>query len=97
MPARYVTGYLATETEDESEAHHAWAEAWIDGLGWVGFDVANNLCPTETYVRLTTGLDASTAAPITGSRRGGGKESMSVSVVAHGKVTPSQSQSQSQG
>lgn len=97
MPARYVTGYLAADTEEEAEAHHAWAEAWIEGLGWVGFDVANNLCPTDSYVRLTTGLDAASAAPITGSRRGGGEEILTVTVVAHRKSPPTQSQSQSQG
>lgn len=96
IPARYVTGYLAQDNDDESEAHHAWAEAWIEGLGWVGFDVTNNICPTDTYVRLTTGLDAASAAPITGSRRGGGQEILHVSVVAHGRAT-TQSQSQSQG
>lgn len=96
IPARYVTGYLATETEDESDAHHAWAESWIEGLGWVGFDVANNICPTDTYVRLTTGLDATTAAPVTGSRRGGGEEKLTVTVRARGQASPAQSQSQSQ-
>lgn len=97
LPARYVTGYLATDTAEESEAHHAWAEAWIEGLGWVGFDVSNNLCPTDGYVRLTTGLDATSAAPITGSRRGGGVETLTVSVVAHGEAPAAQTQSQSQG
>jgi len=97
IPARYVTGYLAAEAEEESEAHHAWAEAWIEGLGWVGFDVANNICPTDAYVRLTTGLDATSAAPVTGSRRGGGAETMAVTVVATGRAAPVQTQSQSQG
>ncbi len=96
VPARYVTGYLVAETEEPAEAHHAWAEAWIDGLGWVGFDVANSICPTDRYVRLTTGLDAATAAPITGSRRGGGDEVLTVSVVAH-EVPRAQTQSQTQG
>ena len=96
VPCRYVTGYLAHEDEVEFEAHHAWAEAWIEGLGWVGFDVANSICPTERYVRLTTGLDAGSAAPIIGSRRGGGTETMVVTVEAQGKPPAGQSQSQSQ-
>ncbi|MDZ4051975.1 MAG: transglutaminase family protein, partial [Phenylobacterium sp.] len=33
-------------------AAHAWAEAWIEGLGWVGFDAANGICPTDNYVRI---------------------------------------------
>jgi transglutaminase-like putative cysteine protease len=80
VPARYVTGYLAMGTDNASEAHHAWAEAWVEGLGWVGFDVANSICPTERYVRLAVGLDAGYAAPVIGSRRGGATEALEVSV-----------------
>ena len=32
VPARYVTGYLVMDTDTASEAHHAWAEAWVEGL-----------------------------------------------------------------
>lgn len=95
VPARYVTGYLVMDDPAPAEAHHAWAEAWIEGLGWVGFDVANRICPTERYVRLAAGLDAGQAAPITGLRRGGGEETLDVSVSAHDQQTQSQSQSQS--
>ena len=80
VPARYITGYLLLEAPSASEAHHAWAEAWVEGLGWVAFDVANRICPTERYVRLAAGLDAGYAAPIIGSRRGGSSEKLDVSV-----------------
>ena len=63
-----------------ADAHHAWAEAWIESLGWVGFDVANRVCPTDRYVRLACGLDAGYTAPIVGSRRGGKGETLEVSV-----------------
>lgn len=71
IPARYVTGYLVAGGAGY-EAQHAWAEAYIDGLGWVGFDPANATCPTESYVRLACGLDAPGAAPIRGRRQGAG-------------------------
>jgi transglutaminase-like putative cysteine protease len=80
IPARYVTGYLVLGERPPSEAHHAWAEAWVEGLGWVGFDIANRVCPTDRYVRLAAGLDAGYAAPIVGSRRGGSEEKLDVSV-----------------
>lgn len=80
MPARYVTGYLIVGATQPSDAHHAWAETWVDPLGWVGFDVANRICPTDQYVRLAVGLDATYAAPIIGSRRGGAGETLAVSV-----------------
>jgi transglutaminase-like putative cysteine protease len=75
-----VTGYLLAGEEERAPAHHAWAEAWTEGLGWVGFDVANRICPTEFYVRLACGLDAGYAAPIRGSRRGGEAEELAVTV-----------------
>ena len=81
VPARYVTGYLHVEAEEAAVAHHAWAEAWLDELGWVGFDPANHICPTERYVRLACGFDAASAAPVTGTHRGGGAESLKVDVI----------------
>ena len=81
IPARYVTGYFVTNGEMPAEAHHAWTEAYVDHLGWIGFDVTNGLCPDDRYIRLACGLDADDAAPIRGSRRGGGPESLDVDVV----------------
>jgi transglutaminase-like putative cysteine protease len=82
LPARYVTGYLLTgEGAETGEAAHAWAEVFIEGLGWVGFDPANRCCPDEHYIRLGSGRDAREAAPIRGVSRGGGGEAMDVSVV----------------
>lgn len=78
IPARYVSGYLWTEAGNEHEAGHAWAEAHVDGLGWVGFDVANRICPTANYVRVASGLDYLEAAPVRGLRRGGGQETLEV-------------------
>lgn len=80
FPARYVTGYLIIDDADASAAHHAWAEVRVADVGWVGFDVANGICPTDHYIRLASGLDFQDATPIRGSRRGGGEEDMSVQV-----------------
>jgi transglutaminase-like putative cysteine protease len=82
IPARYVTGYLVLDASGTTpaSAHHAWAEAYVEALGWVGFDVANGICPTDRYVRLACGLDAGYTAPIIGSRRGGADETLKVSV-----------------
>jgi transglutaminase-like putative cysteine protease len=94
VPARYVTGYLFLPGEpDHSDAHHAWAEAEIKGLGWVGFDPANSICPDERYVRLACGPDAESAAPVRGLRRGAGEESLKVAVSVSRPPAP-QTQSQ---
>lgn len=80
VPARYVSGYLMMNDRIDQEASHAWAEAHIDGLGWVGFDVSNVISPDERYVRIATGLDSHDASPISGMRVGPANESMIVSV-----------------
>lgn len=82
-PARYVTGYLLMDEEgEEADAHHAWAETLLDGLGWVGFDPANGISPDDRYVRLACGPDADYAAPVRGIRRGSGAETLEVAVSA---------------
>lgn len=80
LPARYVSGYLLLDDRIEQEAMHAWAEAHVDGLGWVGFDPANKISPDCRYIRVATGLDYSDAAPVTGSRIGGVGESLAVEI-----------------
>ncbi len=75
-PARYVSGYR-TDGEAHS-APHAWAEAWVEGIGWIGFDPATGLSPDETYVRVAVGLDATGAAPVAGTRVGHGDEKLDV-------------------
>jgi transglutaminase-like putative cysteine protease len=80
IPARYVSGYLMMNDRVDQDASHAWAEAHIDGLGWVGFDISNRISPDERYVRVATGLDSRDAAPITGMRLGTAAESMIVSL-----------------
>jgi transglutaminase-like putative cysteine protease len=81
LPARYVSGYLFANADGElHEAAHAWAEIWVEGLGWVGFDAANDCCPDARYIRLGSGFDSRDAAPIRGIALGLGSESLEVSV-----------------
>ena len=80
VPARYVSGYLMMNDRVEQEATHAWAEAWVEGLGWVGFDVSNQISPDPRYVRVATGRDYRDAAPITGVSFGALVEDLHVSL-----------------
>lgn len=80
FPARYVSGYLMMDDRTTQDATHAWAEAYVKGLGWVGFDVSNAICPDQRYVRVATGLDYHDAAPVTGTRYGGEGETLSVEI-----------------
>ena len=80
LAARYVSGYLLMDGQSDQTAMHAWAEAWIAELGWVGFDVSNAISPDARYVRVATGLDYSDASPVTGTRVGGQAETLGVEI-----------------
>ena len=79
IPARYITGYLVGDEDDEA-AFHAWAEAYDEALGWVGFDAMLGLCPTDRHVRLAVGLDGLSAQPLRAVPAGDGPREISVSV-----------------
>lgn len=80
IPARYVSGYLMMNDRIDQEATHAWAEAHVENLGWVGFDVSNRISPDQRYVRVATGRDYRDAAPITGISTGSTTAELSVAV-----------------
>lgn len=86
VPARYVSGYIDPESSDHAESH-AWVDVWAqdhDYHGWISIDVTHVRLMTDSYCRLAIGRDYDTAAPVRGIRRGGGVETLTVSV----QVTP---------
>ncbi len=81
VPARYVGGYFRrADGVVDQDAGHAWAEAHVPSVGWIAFDPANGICTTDAHVRVAIGLDYLGAAPVRGSRYGGGAETMAVKV-----------------
>ncbi|WP_024507140.1 transglutaminase family protein [Bradyrhizobium sp. ARR65] len=97
VPARFVSGhFLRSDGMINQPAGHAWAEAYVPDLGWVGFDAANCICTTDSHVRVAIGLDYLGAAPVRGTRYGGGTETLSVAVKVEQAGRPGQWQSQSQ-
>lgn len=78
VEARYVSGYLMLDDRTVQDAMHAWAEAHIEGLGWVGFDISNGISPDTRYVRVATGLDYGEASPVSGTRVGGVEKDLEV-------------------
>jgi transglutaminase-like putative cysteine protease len=96
IPARYIGGHFyRSDGVTEQEAGHAWAEAYVPDLGWVGFDPANGICPTDAHVRIAVGLDYLGAAPVRGARYGGSGEELAVTIRVD-KAGSGQSQFQSQ-
>ena len=95
IPARYVSGHLfRRDGQHVQEAGHAWAEAWIEDLGWTAFDPVNGICTDEAYIRVACGLDYQDAAPVAGARSGGGEEELKVEVRVSQAARQAQAQAQ---
>lgn len=97
IPMRYVGGYLKMDGRVEQEAGHGWAEAHVAGLGWVGFDVSNAICPDERYIRVATGCDYGEAAPVTGIAIGAGETRLDVHLAVDEKLVGMQQQQSAGG
>ena len=90
MPCRYVSGYLAHREHDSdrsaASATHAWVEALLPQLGWVGFDPTNWLVAGDRHIRTAIGRDYADVPPTHGMFRGRAKSELTVAV----RVTPSE-------
>jgi transglutaminase-like putative cysteine protease len=82
IPCRYVSGYLYHRQDDRSaaDATHAWIEAWLPELGWVGFDPTNNLIVEDRHIRTAVGRDYRDVPPTRGVFKGVAASELSVSV-----------------
>lgn len=84
IPARYVSGYLfhMKEEDDRSaeDATHAWFEAYLPELGWIGFDPTNNLIATDRHIRVAVGRDYADVPPTRGVFKGDAADELSVGV-----------------
>jgi transglutaminase-like putative cysteine protease len=82
IPARYVSGYIHSARETGvSGASHAWAEAWVPGKGWIGYDATHPIRATENHVRVAVGRDYTDAAPTRGVYVGAARGTMDVRVL----------------
>lgn len=97
IPMRYVGGYLLMDSKVEQEAGHGWVEAYVEGLGWVGFDISNGISPDERYIRVASGCDYSEAAPVTGIAVGAGETDLHVHLSVSRNLLGEQQQSAASG
>jgi transglutaminase-like putative cysteine protease len=90
IPCRYVSGYLFHGHSDHdrsvNSATHAWVEALLPQLGWVGFDPTNWLVAGDRHIRTAIGRDYADVPPTHGIFRGRANSELTVAV----RVTPSQ-------
>jgi transglutaminase-like putative cysteine protease len=79
IPCRYVSGYLfQPSVEPGAGSHqaaidgatHAWVEAWLPELGWIGFDPTHNAAAGEHHIRVAIGRDYADVPPTRGVFKG---------------------------
>ena len=84
VPARYVSGYLHhhKKGQDRSgdDATHAWVEAWLPSLGWIGFDPTNDILACDRHIRVAVGRDYADVPPTRGTYKGGAQSELAISV-----------------
>ena len=84
IPCRYVSGYLfhggGAHDRSEASATHAWVEAFLPELGWVGFDPTNDLVVGDRHIRTAIGRDYADVPPTHGIFRGRTKSELTVAV-----------------
>ena len=84
IPCRYLSGYLYHETgghdRSAADATHAWVEAYLPQLGWIGFDPTNNLIAGERHIRTAIGRDYADVPPTRGIFKGLASSELSVAV-----------------
>jgi len=84
IPARYVSGYLyhrpQAHDRSEEDATHAWVEAYLPSLGWVGFDPTNNILAGERHIRAAIGRDYADVPPTRGTFKGIAQSELAIAV-----------------
>jgi transglutaminase-like putative cysteine protease len=78
VPARYVSGYIHRPNKESQS--HAWCEAWVPDLGWLGIDPTNDRLVDDHFIKVAIGRDFTDVPPNRGIYRGRATESIFVRV-----------------
>lgn len=67
VPVRYVSGYLHQGNNYFGDSQmHAWVEAFVPNVGWVGFDPTNDILANNDHIKVAHGKDYNDCSPLKG-------------------------------
>lgn len=76
LAARFVSGYQEGDPDNPERHLHAWAEVYLPGAGWRGYDPTQGLAVADRHISLVASSFSRYAAPIAGTISPGGVQSM---------------------
>jgi transglutaminase-like putative cysteine protease len=92
IPARYVSGYLhhrgRGQDRSSEDATHAWVEAYLPSLGWIGIDPTNDTLVTDRHIRAAVGRDYADVPPTRGTYKGGAESELAIAVAVEPTQAP---------
>ena len=92
IPARYASGYLyhrgSRQDRSADNATHAWVEAYLPSLGWIGIDPTNDILAGERHIRAAVGRDYADVPPTRGTYKGGAESELAISVAVEPTQAP---------
>ncbi len=80
LAARFVSGYRR-RGRHEGRAH-AWAEAYLPGAGWIGYDPTSGLTTADAHLALAAAPGPAGVAPLSGAVSGGAPDSTTQTTLA---------------
>ena len=84
IPARFVSGYFLEHLDRRQHQLHAWAEAWLPGAGWFGWDPSAGLACTSMHVAVCGSIHPELCSPVSGSFKGAATSALQALVEVKG-------------
>jgi transglutaminase-like putative cysteine protease len=80
IASRFVSGYECASAGQPDAYMHAWAEVYLPGAGWRGYDPSRGLVVANTHVAVAASFHHDLASPVAGAYTGGSGARMDASL-----------------